>query len=95
MNCSLGVGYRAVTDPKSFHGISARQKAGTLMSNQAVHAIAGRTLRHWTIDSRDFVGGSERPAPALPYLEQPDGDQVHLIASRLARLKSDLAHPVS
>jgi hypothetical protein len=65
------------------------------MTYHVVHAISGRTLRHWTIDSRDFVGGSERPAPALPYLEQPDGDQVHLIASRLARVKSDLARPVS
>jgi len=65
------------------------------MTNQAVHAIAGRTLRHWTVDSRDFVGGSQRPAPALSYLEQPDGDQVHLIASRLARVKFDLARRVS
>jgi hypothetical protein len=65
------------------------------MTNHAVHAISGRTLRHWTIDSRDFVGGPERPALALPYLEQPDGGQVHLLASRLARVKSDLARPIS
>ena len=64
------------------------------MNNQAVLAIAGRTLRHWTIDSRKVVGGSQRPAPALPYSEQPDGDQVPLLASRLARVKSDLARRV-
>jgi hypothetical protein len=29
MKGSLGVGHPAVTDPKSLHGISARQKAGT------------------------------------------------------------------
>jgi hypothetical protein len=60
------------------------------MTNQAVHAIAGRTLRHWTIDNREVGGGSQRPAPALPYSEAPDGGHVHLLASRLARLKSDL-----
>ena len=65
------------------------------MSSQAVYAIAGRTLRHWTIDSREFVGGSQRPAPALPYSEQPDGGQFHLLASKLARVKSDLARSVS
>lgn len=65
------------------------------MSSQAVHAIAGRTLRHWTIDSREVVGGSQRPAPALPYSEQPDGGQVHLLASKLVRVKSDLARRVS
>jgi hypothetical protein len=65
------------------------------MSNQAVHAITGRTLRHWTIDSREVVGGSQRPAPALPYSEQPDGGQVHLLASKLARVKSELTRRVS
>lgn len=65
------------------------------MSSQAVHAIAGRTLRHWTIDSREVVGGSQRPAPALPYSEQPDGGQVHRLATRLSRVKSDLARRVS
>jgi hypothetical protein len=65
------------------------------MSSQPVHAIAGRTLRHWTIDSREFVGGSQRPAPALPYSEQPDGGQFHLLALKLARVKSELALRVS
>ncbi len=64
------------------------------MNNQAVHAIAGRTLRHWTVDSREVVAGSQRPARALPYGEQPEGSQVRLLASRLARVKSDLARPV-
>ncbi|HEX9112893.1 MAG TPA: hypothetical protein VF888_00980 [Nitrospirota bacterium] len=62
------------------------------MSSQPVHAIAGRTLRHWTIDSRESFGGSQRPAPAPPYSEQPDGGQFHRLASKLARVKSELAH---
>jgi hypothetical protein len=61
------------------------------MTNQAVHAIAGRTLRHWTIDSREVFEGSQRPAPTVPYSEGPDGGQVQLLASKLTRLKSDLA----
>ena len=65
------------------------------MSSQAVHAITGRTLRHWTIDSREVVGRFQRPAPALPYSEQHDGGQVHLLASKLARVKSELARRVS
>jgi hypothetical protein len=65
------------------------------MSIQAVHAITARTLRHWTIDSRDFVGGSQQPAPTLPYSEQPEGHRVQLIASGLARVKSDLTRRAS
>jgi hypothetical protein len=65
------------------------------MSNQAVHAITGRTLRHWTIDSREVVGRFQRPAPALPYSEPPDGNQVRLLASKLARVKSELTRRVS
>lgn len=61
------------------------------MSSQAVYAITGRTLRHWTIDRREVGGGSQRPAPALPYSEAHDGDQVNLLVSKLARLKADLA----
>ncbi len=61
------------------------------MSSQAVHAITGRILRHWTIDRPEVDGGSQRPAPALPYSEPLDGDPVALLASKLARLKSDLA----
>lgn len=54
----------------------SRQKAGALMSSNP--AIAGRTLRYrtlryWTINSQEFVGGSQRLAPALPYSEQADG----------------------
>jgi len=60
--------------------------------NQPVHAIAGRTLRHWTINSREFVGESQRPALAMPYSEQADGGQFHRLASKLARVKSELAH---
>jgi hypothetical protein len=52
---------------------------------------AGRTLRHWTINSRDFIGRSQRPAPTLPYSEQPEGDQFHRLASKLAEVKSRLA----
>jgi len=62
------------------------------MSSQPFHAIAGRTLRHWTIDSRESVGTFQRPAPPVPYAEHPDGDQFHRLASKLARVKSDLAH---
>jgi hypothetical protein len=65
------------------------------MSSQPVHAIAGRTLRHWTIDSREFVGGSQRPAPAVPYSEQPDGGQFHLLALKLARVMSELARRIN
>ena len=61
------------------------------MSSQPVHAIAGRTLRHWTINSREFVGGSQQPAPALPYSEQLEGSQFHVLASKLARVKSEVA----
>ena len=56
------------------------------MSVRPVHAIAGRTLRHWTIDSRELGAGSQRPAPALPYSEQPRAGQFHLLASKLARI---------
>ena len=65
------------------------------MSNQAGHAITGRTLRHWTTDSREVVGRFQRPAPALPYSEPPEGGQIHLLASKLARVKSELARTVS
>jgi hypothetical protein len=65
------------------------------MSSKPVHAIAGRTLRHWTINSQEFVGESVQPAPALPYSEQPGGGQFHLLALKLARVKSELAHRVS
>jgi len=65
------------------------------MSSQPVHAIAGRTLRHWTINIREFVGGSQRPAPTPPYTEQPDGGQFYRLASKLAEVKSRLALRIS
>jgi hypothetical protein len=55
----------------------------------------GRTLRHWTIDSREFVGESQQAAPAFPYSELPDSGQFHLIAQKLARIKTELARRVS
>jgi hypothetical protein len=61
------------------------------MSSQPVHVIAGRTLRHWTIDSREFDEGSQRPAPAPPYSKQPDGGQLYRLASKLAQVKSEFA----
>ena len=65
------------------------------MRSKPVHAIPSRTLRHWTINSQEFVGGPQPPAPTLPYSEQLDGGQFHLLASKLARVKSELAHRVS
>ena len=63
------------------------------MSSQPLHTIAGRMLRHWTIDSRQFVGGPQRPAPVLPYSEEREDGRFHLLASKLARVKSELARP--
>ena len=54
-------------------------------------AIAPLTLRHWTINSQEFVGGSERPARAPSYSEAADGAQIQLLASKLARVKTALA----
>ncbi len=65
------------------------------MHKQPSHAIAGLTLRHWSIDSREFVEGSQRPAPALPYSEQPGGGQFHRLALKLAQVKSELARRAS
>jgi hypothetical protein len=70
-------------------------RKGIVMSSQPARAIGGRTLRHWTINSREFVGGSERPAPALLYSEQVDGGQFHRLALKLARVKSELARRIS
>ncbi len=62
------------------------------MSSQPVHATSGLTLRHWTIDSREFVGGSQRPSPARPYsVDHADGSQTDRLASKLTRVKSELA----
>jgi hypothetical protein len=60
-----------------------------------MNSHAGRTLRHWTINSRDLVGISQRPAPTLPYSEQPDGGQFHRLALKLAEIKGNLARRVS
>jgi hypothetical protein len=65
------------------------------LSSQPVHAVAGRIIRHWTINSSEFVGGSQRAAPALPYSEQPDRGQFHRLALELTRVKSELARRVS
>jgi hypothetical protein len=64
------------------------------MGSQSVHAVAGRVLRHWTIDSRAFVGGSQRPARAHPYSESAEGGLFHRLASALARVKRELPHRV-
>ena len=50
-----------------------------------------QTLRHWTINTQEFVGGSQRPAPAPSYSETAEGGQIQLLASKLARVKSTLA----
>lgn len=61
------------------------------MSNQPVHAIVGLTLRRWSIDGRESVGGCQRPAPAPPYAERADRGRLLRLASKLARVKSELA----
>jgi hypothetical protein len=68
-----------------------RKKAGPLMSSRPVQAIASQTLRHWTIDSQEFVVGSPRPAPVPHYAERAEGGQFQLLASKLAQVKSVLA----
>ncbi len=83
-----------VTDPERFPAVSTREQA-ILMSIQPVHAVSGRTLRHWTIDSQRFVGESQEAAPALPYSEERAGGQFQLLASKLARVKFDLVRPVA
>ena len=65
------------------------------MGNEPVHVITGRTLRHWTLNNQEFVGQSQRPAPAPLFSERRDGGQFSLLASKLARVKSDLALRVS
>src|SRR5512143_3946273 len=65
------------------------------MSSQSVYPIAGLTLRHWTINSRQFVGGSQRPAPSLPCSEPPDGSRFGRLASKLTQVKADLARRIS
>jgi hypothetical protein len=61
------------------------------MNSQPAPGIAGLTLRHWSIDNREFAGGFQRPAPALPYAERPGGSRLLRLASKLARAKFELA----
>jgi hypothetical protein len=65
------------------------------MIGQRVHATAGLTLRHWSIDSGKFVGGFQKPAPALLYAEKADDGQLFRPLSKLARVKSEVARRVS
>jgi hypothetical protein len=58
-------------------------------------SLPGRILRHWTINSSDFTGRSQRPAPTLPYSERRDGGQLDRLAVKLADVKSQLAHRAS
>jgi hypothetical protein len=73
--------------------VSGRKQG--FMSSQPVHPIAGKTLRHWTVDSGEFVGGSQRTAPAKPYSEEADRGQFHRLASKLAQIKFELARRAS
>lgn len=63
------------------------------MSSRPAQAISGQILRHWSIDSRQSVGGLQRSAPALPYAERADGGKLLRLASKLARVKSELTRP--
>ena len=60
------------------------------MSSQPVRPTAGQTLRHWSVDNRQSVGGPQRPARTLPFAEGADGDRLLRLASKLARVKSEL-----
>jgi hypothetical protein len=62
------------------------------MSNQTHIARGGVTLRHWTTDSLSFVGGRERPSPALVGLA--DGRRLNLVASRLKLVKTQPTTPI-
>jgi hypothetical protein len=63
------------------------------MSLQAHKGRGGVTLRHWTASSFLFVGGSQRPGPALAGREVGDGRRLNLVASRLRLIKAQLAAP--
>ena len=60
------------------------------MSSQPVRPTAGQILRHWSIDDPQSVGKPQRPARALPFAEGADGDELLRLASKLARVKSEL-----
>ena len=62
------------------------------MSIQTHSARRGVTLRHWTIDSLSFVGGEERPSPALAGLA--DGRRLNLVGSMLKLIKVQLTTPI-
>ncbi len=51
------------------------------------------TLRHWTIDRLQFVGGGQRPGPARADREEADGRRLNLnlVASKLNLIKAKLA----
>ena len=71
------------------------ERAGIEIGSHPAHATPGRTLRHWTIDSREFVGGPVLAAPAMPYWEKHGGPASSQLASKLARVKANLARPVN
>lgn len=47
---------------------------------------SGVTLRHWSADSLSFLGGSERPSPALA--ELADARRLNQVASMLKQIKA-------
>jgi len=51
----------------------------------------GVTLRHWSADSLSFMGGSERPSPALT--ELADGRRLKQMVSMLKQIKAPPAPP--
>lgn len=63
-----------------------------MSTSTAIHGISNLTLRHWSIDRSAWMGSpSPPPAPALPYSERADGGQLDGLASKLTRLKAEIA----
>jgi hypothetical protein len=64
-----------------------------MSTGTAIHAVPNLTLRHWSIDRTVGIEGpSPPPAPALPFAERgADGGQLGGVASKLARLKAEIA----
>jgi hypothetical protein len=52
---------------------------------------SGVTLRHWSADSLSFMGGSERPSPALA--ELADARRLSQVASMLKQIKAPPTPP--
>ena len=50
----------------------------------------GQILRHWSIDNRQSDAGRQWPAPAPAYAERADGGKLLRLASKLARVHSEL-----